>query len=345
MAHMIYREAFYNRDDNPAWHALGHNVGKNAYHDAKQALEVIGGAPPVVLRPLFTEDGVEVPYRAIMRLPYDGDPDPAVNGVVSEDYGFISHEEAVDIAYIVMRDRAGNRLPVETMGFLRGGFELFISYVLPTIEVAREEVRQFMLLHLPLTGTDAASVSRSGQRTVCANTLSFALSGASEMYKVVHDAGARMRLANWMRDMYVRFEDRSEAVQEAMDLLSRRRANADAVNDVLLTAYPNQARPNEEAPPDVVETRLHDWELELKRMERYRVEAERLFLGDMTGYRTDLQGSFWYLYNAVAELENYRRGGGGPNGERTVAASISFGDRRSTMERTFAHSLELANKN
>jgi len=342
MAHLIYREKFFNRSNEPAWHAIGKNVGADAQYDAREALQVIGGAPPIVVQPLFTADGVEIPYQGIMRLPYVEDPEYACGGVVSEDYGFISHEEAVDIAYITMRDRHDNRVPVETMGFLRGGFELFISYVLPTVEVRNEEIRQFMLLHLPITGTDSASISRSGVRTVCANTLAMALSGTKEMYKVVHDETARERLAYWMRDMYTRFESRTEAVKEAMEIMAGHKVTADEMKSVLNVAYPLPGEPGKDAPPEVVDARMANWKQEVKRTEKYQTEAERLFLGDMRGFRSDLAGSGWYLYNAVAEVENYRRGGGGDREAQQVAASITFGDRRDTIERTFAAALQIS---
>jgi hypothetical protein len=342
MGHMIYREKFFNRSNEPAWHALGKNMLVDV--DAKQALEIVGGAPPITFQPTYIQVGgelIEIPYRSIVRLPYGDDPDIVCGSVVSEDYGFIPHEKAIDIVNETMRKSDGGFVPVETMGFLRGGFHLFISYQLPQFEVAREEMRRYMLVDLPLTGGDVASVSNSFVRSVCANTVAAALAGAKEMYKIIHDNTAELRLRHWLRDMYGRFEMQSGAIREAMDILTTKRVNSEEMHYVLDKSYPIPSEPGKEAPPSVVEERMSGWEKDKKRIERYQAEAERLFLGDMKGHRSDLAGSAWYLYQAVGELENYRRGGGGEREVAQVAASLTFGDRRATIERAFAACVDI----
>jgi len=75
-------------------------------------------------------------------------------------------------------DFKGNNTPVETLGVLRDGKELFISAKIDTINVRGDEVQMFQVLYNPMYSNTAAETLITGVRPVCANTLALGMSSA-----------------------------------------------------------------------------------------------------------------------------------------------------------------------
>ncbi|MGQ9676859.1 MAG: DUF932 domain-containing protein [Chloroflexota bacterium] len=334
MAHEIFGQRFLSYRQ-PAWHGLGMVLEEQV--GAMEAYKRIG-AYDVGLFPVQVKVGEQVipavGYQAIVRTPTDDDPSWSIFGVVSDGYTLISPWEAVEIwdHYV--------GVPVETIGCLKGGSVLFITAKLPSWSVRGDEVDDYLLLHNPMTGWGAAQVAQTQVRVVCNNTLRTALqqSGATT-YTVVHGPGASERLGTWMRGMYQNAASRARALQEAYDILAGYRLKKSEIQSVIISAYPVPGRPRDDCPPEIFSLRMDAWEASRRIIEGRRVAAAELFAGDGLGSGTPAaQGTAWGLYNAICEVEDYRRW------VRLNSKSYDalYGERAATKMRAFEACMALA---
>lgn len=152
------------------------------------------------------------------------------------------------------------------------------------------------------------------------------------------------RLGDWLSDMYGQLQDRRTLVQDQYQLMAGVRI-AEATKDaVLRAAYPEPRRPREDAPAPVVALRTREWERRRDRTLVFREAAARLFAGEGTGMDSlAAEGTMWGLYNAIVELEDYRRGHNrGGQESRIAAQDAMFGYRQEVKTRALNKALELA---
>src|SRR5581483_9563027 len=136
MAHELLGERFFSYRQ-PAWHALGTVSDKET--TAREAYETIGTIDVQKLR-LFTSDGLETEFDAIVREATHDDPVRRVFGVVNKKYELVTPGDVVD-----NWDRAVSRY-VETMGLLEKGSTLFVTTKLPTVDINGDELENYMVL-------------------------------------------------------------------------------------------------------------------------------------------------------------------------------------------------------
>lgn len=336
----IFGERFTARDEAAWWDVLGANV-----HDqdltARAALQEAGADYEVGLRPLFYETGDEgwesAKVQAIVRGPVAEDPQPAVFGVVSPDYELITPQDACAI----YDERVAQ--PIETLGALGKGETFFITTRLPKIDVRGDEVENYLLLYAPMDGRHAASVEDVPVRVVCRNTLNLAQSLATQVCRVVHDTGAKVRLGEWLQGVYEEAVSRVELITEAFEVMASARLANEAVTAVLEATYRLPAAPRQDAPASVLTERARRWEQQASRIGAFRAGALELFAG--RGIGQDLpatQGTAWGLYNAVCETEDYRRAHNEDDAS-IVAQNLLTGDRAATKRRAFAECLAASN--
>jgi phage/plasmid-like protein (TIGR03299 family) len=334
MSHELFGDRFFGRQDRPAWHSLGFVAIEDM--TAGQAIERLGSYR-VAKTDLYarTDDGTVLylsPTKTILRWPTHDDPQYRYFGVVSEGYNLITLEDAAQIW-----DKAVKR-PVETVGMLSHGSELFITTKLPSLDVRGEEIDGYLLFRSPMNGVDAATVAYVLERVVCRNTLNIALRGATETYRVVHDKTAKAMLEYHLDGVYGRMTEVSGAIKEAFEIMASHRVSKDEEAAVLSKVYPMPAEPSKDAPKSIVEERMARWEQNCVRVDRVREAAKSLFHGDMTGRKKDLEGTSWYLYNSVVETEDYKKG----SGEVAAAASLVFGTRAQTKQKAFTECLNIS---
>lgn len=131
---------------------------------------------------------------------------------------------------------------------------------------------------------------------------------------------------------------------ETMELLATTRATGDLVRPVLFAAWPSPTPPppREDCPPEVFTQRFEKYEADVQIVQERRITALDLFRGDGTGMGLDSRkGTMWGVYQAVAELEQYRRGGN----DQSAATSMLVGSRGATVQRAFDAALEACRSN
>jgi hypothetical protein len=329
MAHNIWGERFFSR--KPAWHEVGHVSDEDV--TATDALIRYLGSYKVTLERAEAM-GWRFAEKLIIRHPTETDPHPRVFGLVSFDYNLIDPATACGIW-----DKHVGR-PVETIGALAEGSTLFITTKLPTIDVHGDEVEMYLLCSSPMTGKEAAIAAVTPVRVVCQNTLRTAKALSTTTMKVRHDDGAAERLGQWMGDLYKDATDKVDAMHEVFELLAECRPSGEIVTAVLTAAYPAPAPLAENAPREVLAERQAQRQQRVAMMTSYQAAARDLFNGGAVGNDAPaMTGTLWGLYNAVAELENYRRANGKDD---SAAASVLWGARGDAIERAFVVCAEVA---
>lgn len=334
MSHEIFGDRFLSYRQ-PAWHGLGLVIEEQV--GAREALQRIGPYEVKLLPLAATLDGRQIPietHKGIVRLPTEDDSEARVFGVVRGEYALIDPQQLVDIwdEFVAA--------PVETIAALKHGSVMFISTKLPSWEVRGDQIDDYLLLHNPMNGWQAAQVLQTQVRVVCNNTLRMALQQAgANAYTVVHDSTARERLGRWLAEMYEGAAARAAAIREAYEILAAHRVTEPEAQYVLEAAYPMPKPPRENAPAEVMRLREEDYERHRERAVARRAAALGLFEGAGVGMDAPAAaGTAWGLYNAVVETEDYRRW----VKLEAKAYDTLYGNRAEAKERAFAACLEIS---
>lgn len=320
----LFGERFLNHR-KPAWHRLGLVLEEPI--SALQAFRKMG-AYEVNLVDLYTPDdvNVEVPYQAIVRSPTADDPHSRMFGIVGEDYVLIRPKEFCRI----WDEHVGE--PIETIGALQDGQTLFISTKLPSFDVGGDQVDNYLVATSPMTGGEAAEAQVTPVRPVCQNTLILSARMATETYRIVHVEGALERLASWLSEIQTHALDRAEVIKEVFALLAAHRVSRYQEGKVLEKSYPLPTPPHLNAPEEVIKVRQERFEYICQGQKLRRTAAKELFHGQGQGSdHPAADGTAWGLYNAVVELEDYRRG----RGPESISELALYGTRAKTKALAF----------
>jgi hypothetical protein len=249
------------------------------------------GAYDVQLRPAD-----EAHLLKIVRLPTHTDPVSVTFGKVGLDFVLVPPDELVEL----WDDSVGE--PVETLGAVYRGRCLFITLQLPAFDVRGDPVENYLVLAHWMDPTGTTEVFQAPVRVVCQNTLRMAQSRATQRVTLTTGCDIRERMGELLA-LAVRCAKDPRSVNQLAQLANRY-VDVDDVNAVLEAAYPSN--------------------------DGLRAAARELFEGAGTGMDVPAaRGTLWGLYNAVAELENFREG----DTLEQAARSVLFGDRGKTIQR------------
>lgn len=334
MSDNIFGERFIS-NRIPAWHNLGRVATEPM--GAMEALTEMG-EPVTTLEPITTivnGEVFELPNRVIMRHPTDDDPEYVPFGIVGNEYHLLLASDVCSVWDEFVAQ------PIETIAFLARGSNFFITSKLPAIDVKGDEVEMYLGATAPLDGSKMASTEVWPLRVVCANTLSMAQARAADAYRVIHDRNAKVKMGEWLLNMYQQAEANTALMKEAFEVLAGFKPNESQVTDTLKAAYPDPKLPRNNAPESVMKGRYKDWEWYKGRQEVFRKNALELFQGAGTGMATKAAGGTgWGLFNAVVETEDYRRGWNKDGEEaQRVAASAMMGERADNKRRAYSQLL------
>lgn len=344
MAHNIWSSRFFNKDRKPAWHGLGINSEEDI--SAVQALEIVEGDYEVNLRPLVARmgatgrsSGLEIPYSIIVREPTDDDPEHRVFGSpVSSDYVLIGPREATEIFDEAVGNVHDLSHPVETLGILKQGQELFITTRTKSFDVMGEEIQSYLFFYSPMYSDKAAVVGRTDIRIVCGNTLRLALdtkgSVGSRMI-ISHRPGCKDEISRWLQDATIQQRESQALIEEAMRSLAGSKITEAEASVALEDIYKDPPKPKKEWLE--LGTGLNmtafekNYEDKLKKAGIIRTSILSLFQGEGAGMHSEAaSGTKWGLWNAVAEYESHRRGP-----QERAAVALVAGDRGTKIVRAF----------
>jgi phage/plasmid-like protein (TIGR03299 family) len=326
MAHNIYNRKFISLRQ-PAWHGLGLVIQDEI--DAVTAGEKLG-LPIVYTEPVRTASGLEIPdFKCIVGKEKDKAPVPF--SVVSKDYTEITHAD-----FLIAWDKATGKAPIETIGLLGKGENLFVTTKMPKFDIKGDEMDSYLLAANILSGKEANFGRVTPVRVVCQNTLNLSASQFSDQYRLLHVGDAIKQIETWLRRVYQTAIEKQNALREAYAILADFTPSVNQVVDTLEATYPTSEKPNVDERTDEGLNILAAWQKSNVRQIEHQQAVNELFEGKAVG--SDLRsarGTGWGLWNAVVEYEDYGK-------SRRQASSALFGagaDRKTTA---FTQLLEFA---
>lgn len=284
--------AFYSARET-AWHRLG-TVTPDAL-TIPDALEVshLGGWD-LEKQPIVTvgHSGtpIEVPgkYAVVRRHPdpeLEGTSD--VLGVVGEDYTIVQNEEAFGFLGGLVDD---GEVTIETAGSLRGGKRVFVTMKLPNGVVITDDDTLDLYLAVA-TGHDglfAFQAFPTPVRVVCKNTLGVALSGATNVYRMLHTDGVGLRIQEAREAIKLTFTEGDVIGKAAREMLQQGLTNA-AFDKLIASNF--------------VQLADHATDSTKRRVEQKRDDLRVLFRDAPT--QEVGRGTRWAAYNAIAEWSEW----------------------------------------
>jgi hypothetical protein len=343
MAHEVLGDLFFQDRKAPAWHGIMREGVEERDYTAEEVFTLFGSIDVRLakLRTVGTRpDGsfLEIPYNAIVRGPAGNDPNPKVLGVVGPDYKLVPPKEIVEL----WDSEVGRK--IQTMMFLRDAKLMVITCKLESFSARGEEVECFAQIGNWMDGANATTAIVSRVCTVCMNTWQMANASAMEQYRFTHDQYITHRMSQWFKDVLARADGSQSDARQVMEALCDFRLNKEnaqpVVTSVLRGAYPEPAPPKEDplAPKEYNDKRAEQYEALRKTVDIRRVTAFDLFKGAGVGMALpSRKGTLWGLYQAVCEVEDYRKGSTGDG----LASSILFGDRGQTKDRAYKSAVAL----
>lgn len=158
------------------WHGLGTPVAKAM--TSVEALELAGLNWVVEPRPIFTDNGIQIPgYVANTR-----NTDKRILGIVSEKYKIVQNAEAFQFTDALI----GDEVRYETAGSLREGKSTWLLAQMPKEKILGDDVQPYLCFTNSHDGTGAIKVCMTPIRVVCNNTLNLALNTARRTWTCKH---------------------------------------------------------------------------------------------------------------------------------------------------------------
>lgn len=338
MAHNIFGQRFYQNRTAPAWHGIGLNSEVPML--ASEAFAELGEYR-VGLVPLKA-DGLEYTtgFSMVVRYPTSDDPLHRYFGTpVSDDYVLITPQDACALWDENVLDENNQPVPVETFGILQKGARLFITVKLPDIDVEGDAINTYMVYDNPMYAGRSAGVYTTGVRVVCQNTLSAAIGDATQRKLIAHTPGAKDMLAGWMREIYSNALLTVGLLREAYTALATVPATLPQVRWIAEQTYAMPKRPDEARGSLPYAERLDTWMYWCDMTKRLREEVVSLYEGKGVGMDTRaVSGTLFGAYNAVAELETYRKS----TRLEVSASDLINGERSDRIKHAFELALGLA---
>jgi len=328
--HNLFGERFLSKRV-PPWHRLGQITESDM--GAAAAFEKVGSYT-VGLRNLRLTDGTAIDQKAIVRGKTKDDPHRRVFNVVSSKYHLLAPQDFCDI----WDNKVGR--PVETLGVLGQGENIFITTKMPGMDIHGDEIENYLVAVSPMNGTQSAKVMVAPIRVVCQNTLSAAEGSCTEVYRIIHDRHIKANIAAWMTDVYGRSEQKLETLKEAFDALANFNVTKRQVTQVLQACYPMPDAPQRSVSTEMTEKRQRYHTFEMERVNKRRNAVHELLEGDGTALDNKAcKGTGWGLYNGIVEVEDYRNS----RGEDGAAdRSVLFGTRAKVKATAYNSLLKLA---
>jgi hypothetical protein len=276
----------------PAWHHLG-----QVSTERIGAVEAFQRAGPfdVILAQSATPDRWD-----IRRNPAAWDRRWVTFDTVGPDYVLVPPDEITEIWDLSVQE------PVETLGAVQCGRCLFITMQMPSFGVRGDVVNSYLILAHWMDARGTTEIFVAPVRVVCQNTLMMAQRRARHRITLAQGADVRERMAQRLASAVRNGEREGQRIGGLLERLADQEATASNVAAVLEAAYPSS--------------------------EARRQTALELFNGDGTGMNVPAaRGTLWGLYNAVAELENFRD----DDTLEGAAYSVLFGARGAAIQRAF----------
>lgn len=329
----------------PAWHGLGtvFNEPKNmveAVRDADMEYE-IQEYPYHIVTPAGQFD---VPNKkALVREATKDDPQSRLFGVVGNKYSVIQNTELAEIL-----NPLTERWPVETVGALDLGKEVFFALDAGSMKVGGEEINNYFLVHDSKGGGETLSVNFTPVRVVCQNTLVTGLAAATTSIRMRHYETLHEDMGFYVK-LFGDMQRQADKVQEKFDILANTKIGSEELDMIISSAYPVPARPQKseiignmdaktlgkQATNRVLERFLKAHNSYEEGLEKVKVVHNEIKTRYENFPQKDVAGTAWAAWNVVVEVEDYRKGGNKQYG-------ALFGARAKNKQNAFATAVSIA---
>lgn len=336
--------AAFNRD--AAWHLKGHVVPNGM--TIKEASELVRLSDiQVELRPTFVDLGgvmEKAGQNAIVRLPTPDDDRYRVFGYCKDSYTVLQHTDLVDKA-----EKLTEKWPVETIGILGKGETLFLTLDAGEREVKGDPIHQYFLLADTKDGQTGISLHFTPVRVVCQNTLMLGKAAAVSSARMRHSSNLSQEL-DWHIQMIGELQSVADKIIHQFELMADAALSEEGMGRILRAAYPTPRKPKKVELAESISAEeffamtgmmfglkesQSAWESTRERMEERRAGAMLLY-NKFNDEQPNLARTPWAGYNAIVELEDYRKS----ERKEDVEFSAVFGMRALTKERAFVQSME-----
>ena len=243
-----------------------------------EALEAAGLKWKVEAKPIFTDQGVEIPnYKANTR-----DSDNKVLGVVTDRYKIVQNEEA----FAFTDELLGGGVRYETAGSLYGGKKVWLLAKLPEVKVAGDVTEPYVCFTNSHDGTGSVRVCMTPVRVVCNNTLNVALGSAKRSWSTIHVGDMSEKIMEAQRVLEL-----AGKYMEDLDEYAEQMANVPVKFDEILKIV-NEIFPYEEDSSNRIKTT----------MKKARTEFMTCYYApDIEKFR----GTAWGAINAIADFVDH----------------------------------------
>lgn len=322
MAHEIYEhDSFVSYNGQVAWHGLGTVIAgyptlEEAWANSGMDWEVQQFPASVLVDGQIMEiDGKMGNIRMDKKIPL---------GIVGTDYQVVQNKEHWDGFVVPYAEHTKSK--IETTGTLRNGRVVWFLLKNGEVEYVKGDViHEYFLLASSHDGSLCTTIMNTPIRVVCNNTLSAAINGTKNVYKVRHHSNHAVRIDEIKRAMGFgeKFQEKFDEVMQGFVKLQMTEYMMRECLDERI--FP---KPVSEIDPSLILTLPKEREKIPVRAENIRQEKiEKVMELTETGMGSDIpgvRGTAYGLYQAVTEFfDHYGR------------TRKEKGDSRSDEERKF----------
>jgi phage/plasmid-like protein (TIGR03299 family) len=340
----------------PAWHELGTVFDKNLVITAEEGVVMaecdysVKKFPMIINLPTGPIASDQV---ALVRVPHTAEGSYHVLGQAGQNFEIIQNMEIGR-----MLNPLAQEWQVETVGALGEGEQFFICLDAGSVSVAKEEVRQYLLVNNNHDGRRSLTIALTPVRVVCQNTLIAGLNSALLTAKIPHRTEIRED-AKFTLDIIATVRKQQAQMLEEFRAMAQRRVVEAEVRAILEAAYPdpkptrkqmvshivvndtalvsavNDNRTVAEALLRKIQTGASELQARQEKIDALRgLALERLDI--LKQEHTAIGDTVWGTYQAVTEVENWRGDGG-----KGTANSVLWGERAANMGRAYGACLTL----
>lgn len=228
--------------------------------------------------------------------------------------------------------------PVVAMGSAGTlGQTFFLSSELGEMDIKGDMTTVYLVGESPMTGKGSIKVRITPVRHKCANMMQVAAARSVMTKNIPHTGQVLDNVGAWMSHLNTDIAARYQRIKQELHQMIETPVKVEDFTWFTETLFAKPEPPSEIGSTKDVERRKKEFKAHTSMAERRQGELKLLYEGRMTGAE-DLDESVYRLYQAAAELIQYRRG------EKTVAKraeQVLFGGRADAIARAYELSMQL----